>query len=126
MQRWLISIEDHHVAEFVTLQKQMEANLHEITVMREAVSKAMNSKVNKTLKEGTVQEPTNQGHAESVLNHIMLPTTCAMAKQPMDSKSISIKPRKHQTINKSKHQLDEDVGDHHHEDRSTFEHNRIK
>jgi hypothetical protein len=55
----------------------------------------------------------------------MLPTTRVMAKQPMDSKSISIKPRKHRTINKSKHQLDEDVGDHR-EDRSTFGQNRIK
>ncbi len=66
---WLISIEDHHVDEFVTLQKQMEANLHEITAMREAVSKARHSKVNKTLKEDTVQGPTNQGYAESVLTH---------------------------------------------------------
>jgi hypothetical protein len=30
---WLISIEDHHVDEFVTLQKQMEENLQEITAM---------------------------------------------------------------------------------------------
>jgi hypothetical protein len=60
---------------------QMEANLHEIIAMREAVSKARNSKVNKTLKEDTVQGPTNQGYVESILIHIMLPTTRAMVKR---------------------------------------------
>jgi hypothetical protein len=66
----------------------MEANLHEITAMREAVSKAKNSKVNKTLKSDTVREHPNQGNDEGILTHIMLPTTRAMAKQPIDSKLI--------------------------------------
>jgi hypothetical protein len=51
---WLISIEDHHIGEFITLQKQMEENLQEITAIRESVSKDLSSKVNKTLKSDTV------------------------------------------------------------------------
>ncbi len=47
---WLISIEDHHLDEFITLQKQMEENLHEITAITESVSKARDSKAKKTLK----------------------------------------------------------------------------
>ncbi len=34
---WLISIDEHHIDEFITLKKQMEANLQEIKAMREAV-----------------------------------------------------------------------------------------
>ncbi len=33
---WLISIEDHHIGEFITLQKQMEENLHEMTSIKES------------------------------------------------------------------------------------------
>ncbi len=92
---------------------------------QEAVSKAGNSKVNKILKSDTVREHPNQGNDESILTHIMLPTNRAMAKQPIESKSIPLKRGTHRTIHKSTHQLDEDIGGHH-EDRSTFEHSRIK
>ncbi len=44
---WLISIRNHHIDEFVTLQKQMENNLIEMSTVKEAVDKARNSKANK-------------------------------------------------------------------------------
>jgi hypothetical protein len=80
---WLISIEDHHITEFITLQKQMEENLHEITAIRESVFKAKNSKVNKTLKSDTAQKHTDQESNENILTHIMLPTTRAMTSQKL-------------------------------------------
>jgi hypothetical protein len=46
---WLISIRNHHIDEFITLQKQMEDNLVEITAVREAVDRARNSKSNKVI-----------------------------------------------------------------------------
>jgi hypothetical protein len=48
---WLISLDKHHIDEFVTLQKQMETNLQDLTIMQEAVLKAKGSKVNKKLRE---------------------------------------------------------------------------
>ncbi len=47
---WLISLDKHHIDEFVSLQKQMEANLQELTIIKEAVLKAKGSKVNKILR----------------------------------------------------------------------------
>jgi hypothetical protein len=44
---WLISLDKHHMDEFVSLQKQMEANLQYLTVVKEVVLKAKGSKVNK-------------------------------------------------------------------------------
>ena len=52
---WLISIEDHHIGEFITLQKQMEENLLEMASIRESVAKERSSKANKTLKQDTIQ-----------------------------------------------------------------------
>jgi hypothetical protein len=115
---WLISIEDHHLYEFITLQKQMEANLHEITAMRESVSKARNSKVNKTLKSDTAREHPNQVNEESILTHIMLPTTRVMGKQPVNSESIPSKIMKRRAIHKSMVQSGEDIRNQH-EDRTT-------
>jgi hypothetical protein len=78
---WLISIEDHHIGEFITLQKQMEENLHEMASIRESVAKERNSKANKTLKPDTIQLPPDLQSEENILTHIMLPTTRAMAGQ---------------------------------------------
>jgi hypothetical protein len=47
---WLISLDKHHIDEFISLQKQMEANLQELTAIKDAVTKAKDSKTNKTLR----------------------------------------------------------------------------
>jgi hypothetical protein len=120
---WLISIEDHHIGEFIARQKQMEENLHEITAIRESVSKARNSKVNKTLKSDTAQKRTDQESDKNILTHIMLPITRAMASQQINSMMIPL--RKRRTIHKSIDKSHEDGGDHH-EDRSTLKFSRIK
>jgi hypothetical protein len=120
---WLISIEDHHIGEFITLQKHMEENLHEITAIRESLFKARNSKVNKTLKSDTAQKHTDQESDENILTHIMLPTTRAIARQQINSTMIPL--RKRRTIYNSVDKSHEDGGDHH-KDRSTLELSRIK
>jgi hypothetical protein len=48
---WLISLDKHHIDEFISLQKQMEPNLQELTTIKAAVLKAKGSKVNKALRE---------------------------------------------------------------------------
>ncbi len=47
---WLISLDKHHIDKFISLQKQMEANL-QLTTIKEAVSKAKDSKANKALRQ---------------------------------------------------------------------------
>jgi hypothetical protein len=47
----LISLDKHHIDEFISLQKQMEANLQELTTIKEAVTKAKDSKTNKALRQ---------------------------------------------------------------------------
>ncbi len=53
---WLISLDQHHIDEFISLQKQVqvETNLQELATIKEAVSKAKSSKVNKALREAEV------------------------------------------------------------------------
>jgi hypothetical protein len=85
---WLISLDKHHIDEFVSLQKQMEANLQELTIVKEAVLKAKGSKVNKVLREEAEsyyhddnlrnQDDEGQGN---IFTHIMLPSTRSMAKR---------------------------------------------
>jgi hypothetical protein len=48
---WLISLDKHDVDEFISLQKQMETNLQELTTIKEAVTKAKDSKTNKALRQ---------------------------------------------------------------------------
>ncbi len=99
---WLISIEDNHIGEFITLQKQMEENLHEMTSIRESVAKERNSKANKTSKPDTIQLPPDPQSEENILTHIMLPTTRAMASQRINSTTMSSKKRRaiHKSIEK--------------------------
>ncbi len=93
---WLISLDKHHIDEFVSLQKQMEANLQDLTILKEAVLKAKGSKVNKVLREESESychdvDPLNQGDEgqENIFTHIMLPSTRAMAKRTKHSKGRS-------------------------------------
>ena len=99
---WLISIEDHHIGEFITLQKQMEENLQEMTSVRESVAKERNSKANKTSKPDTTQAPPDLQSEENILTHIMLPTTRAMASQRINSTTMPSKKRRaiHKSIEK--------------------------
>jgi hypothetical protein len=48
---WLISLGGHHIDEFISLQKQMETNLQELTAVKEAVTKAKDSKSNKVQRQ---------------------------------------------------------------------------
>jgi hypothetical protein len=50
---WLISLDKHHIDEFISLQKQMEANLQELAMIKKAVTKAKESKTNKALRQET-------------------------------------------------------------------------
>jgi hypothetical protein len=92
---WLISFNKHHIIdEFTTLQKQMELNLQELTIIKEVVSKAKSSKVNKLLREEAAyqyyeDQPIQQkggGNKESIFTHIMLPSTRSMAKRTKRNK----------------------------------------
>ena len=66
----------------------MEANLQELTIVKEAVLKAKGSKVNKVLRDEAEsyhhdddllhQDDEGQG---SILTHIVLPSTRSMAKR---------------------------------------------
>ncbi len=107
---WFISIEDQHISEFITLQKHMEENLHEMTSIRESVAKARNSKVNKTLKSDAVQLHPNQQSDENVLTRIMLPTTRAMSIQQTNSTTMPLKKRR--AIHKSIDKAHEEDGNH--------------
>jgi hypothetical protein len=120
---WLISIEDHHICEFITLQKQMEENLHEITSIRESVAKARNSKINKTLKSDIAQIHPDQGSDENILTHIMLPTTRGISSQRSNSTTIPL--RKRRAIHKSTDKAHEEGGDHR-KDQPTLKLSRIK
>jgi hypothetical protein len=94
---WLISLDSkHHIDEFVSLQKQMEANLQDLTIIKEAVLKAKGSKVNKMLREESESyyhddDLLNQGDEgqENIFTHIMLPSTRSMAKRTKHSKGRS-------------------------------------
>jgi hypothetical protein len=85
---WLISINEQHLDEFITLQKQMETNLQELADIKE---KAKNTKVNKVLRQETVQHhahsfqsnPCGTEGNDSILAHIMLPSTRSMVKRTM-------------------------------------------
>jgi hypothetical protein len=95
---WLISINGQHIDEFITLQKQVEANVQEMSDVKAAVTKARSSKVNISLRQ-----EADQLHAESfqaispdtevsqtVLTNIMLPATRAMNKRAKSTeKSVS-------------------------------------
>jgi hypothetical protein len=107
---WLISIEDHHIGEFITLQKQMEENLHEMASIRESVAKERSSKANKTLKQDTIQLHPDQQNEERILTHIMLPTTRAMASQRVDSTTMP--SRKRRAVRKSINKVHEEREDH--------------
>jgi hypothetical protein len=86
---WLISINGQHIDEFITLQTQMEANLHEMTDVNAAVTKARNSKVNISLRqeadpliaESFQITSLNTEESQPVLTNIMLPATRAMNKR---------------------------------------------
>jgi hypothetical protein len=97
---WLISIEDHHIGEFITLQKQMEENLHDMTSIRESVAKERNSKANKTSRPDTIQLLPDQQNEENILTHIMLPTTRAMTSQRINSMPSKKKRAIHKSIEK--------------------------
>jgi hypothetical protein len=107
---WLISIENHHIGEFITLQKQMEENLHEMTSIRESVAKERNSKAKKTLRPDTIQLPPDPQSEENILTHIMLPTTRAMASQRINSTTMPIQKRR--AIHKSIEKVHEKHGNH--------------
>jgi hypothetical protein len=93
---WLISLDKHHIDEFVSLQKQMEANLQELTIVKEAVLKAKGSKVNKVLREEAesyyhddhLSNQDDEGQ-ENIFTHIMLPSTRSMAKRTNNFKGRS-------------------------------------
>jgi hypothetical protein len=94
---WLISLDKHHIDEFISLQKQMETNLQELATIKEAVSKAKSSKVNKTLREEAEVHhyEDHQNHQEgdenqeNIFTHIMLPSTRSMAKRTKNNKGRS-------------------------------------
>ncbi len=97
---WLISLDKHHIDEFVSLQKQMEANLQELTIVKEAVLKvfffARGSKVNKVIREAAesyyhddnLSDQDDEGQ-ENIFTHIMLPSTRSMAKRTKNFKGRS-------------------------------------
>jgi hypothetical protein len=93
---WLISLDKHHIDEFVSLQRQMDANLQELTIFKEAVLKAKGSKVNKVLREEAESyyhddDPLDQDDEvqENIFTHIMLPSTRLMAKRTKHFKGRS-------------------------------------
>ncbi len=73
----------------------MEANLQDLTIIKEAVLKAKGSKVNKILREESesyyYDDLFNQGDEgqENIFTHIMLPSTRSMAKRTKHSKGRS-------------------------------------
>jgi hypothetical protein len=78
-----------HIDEFITLQKQVEANMHEMTDVKAAVTKARNSKVNISQRQETDQlhaesfQATSPSTEESqtVLTNMVLPATRAVNKR---------------------------------------------
>jgi hypothetical protein len=104
---WLISLDKHHIDEFISLQKQMETNLQELTTIKEVVTKAKDSKTNKVLRQeaeayyyGNYQDHQDDDkNQEDISTHIMLPATWSMAKRTKD-----IKKRTSSTAPKSSHE----------------------
>ena len=90
---WLISINGQHIDEFITLQKQVEANMQEMTEVEAAVTKARNSKVNIVLRQKAETfhaTSLNTEESQAVLTNIMLPATRAMNKRTKSTgKSVS-------------------------------------
>jgi hypothetical protein len=94
---WLISLDKHHIDDFISLQKQMETNLQELTSVKEAVTKAKESKTNKVLRHeteayyyGNFQEHQDDDmNQEDASTHIMLPSTRSMAKHTKNVKKRS-------------------------------------
>ncbi len=73
---WLISLDKHHIHEFVSLQKQMETNLQELTSIKEVVAKAKDFKTNKALRReteayyyGNYQDRQDDDETHYVANH---------------------------------------------------------
>ncbi len=85
----LISINGQRIDEFITLQKQVEANMQEMTEVQAAVIKARNSNVNIALRQEADQLHAESFHATSlnteksqaVLTNVLLPATRAMNKR---------------------------------------------
>jgi hypothetical protein len=103
---WLISLDNHHIDEFISLQKQMEANLQELTAIKDAVTKAKESKANKTLRQeaetyyGDYQERQEDEESQGNISaHIMLPSTRSMAKR-----TKNVKKRPSNTTPESSHE----------------------
>jgi hypothetical protein len=92
-----ISLDKPHIDEFVSLQKQMESNLQELATIKEAVSKAKQSKVNKTLREETesyyyddhLDQQKHDESQENIFTNIMLPSIRSMAKRTKNFKKRS-------------------------------------
>ena len=104
---WLISIRNHHIDEFVTLQKQMESNLIEVTTVKEAVEKARRSKANKTIaslfQEDTaffstpfgghpkVAEPSITNAGDAVTSQMTSPSDVMLVSAPLERPSKGVK-----------------------------------
>jgi hypothetical protein len=94
---WLISLDKHHVDEFISLQKQMETNLQELTTIKEVVAKAKDSKTNKALRQEAEayyydnyqDRQDDDENQEDISTHIMLPSTRSMAKRTKNIKNQS-------------------------------------
>ncbi len=94
---WLISLDKHHIDEFISLQKQMETNLQELTTVKEAVTREKESKTNKVLRQeteayyyGNFQDHQDDDmNQEDVSTRIMLPSTRSMARQTKSVKKRS-------------------------------------
>jgi hypothetical protein len=103
---WLISLDNHHIDEFISLQKQMEANLQDLTAIKDAVTKAKESKANKTLRQeaetyhGDYQNRQEDEESQGNISaHIMLPSTRSMAKH-----TKNVKKRPSNTTTESSHE----------------------
>ncbi len=70
-------------------------------LIKEAVSKARNSEVNKALMPELIQLYQDHGNLESVLTHIILPATRAMTRQSGKSKSKRMRGNIDQSTDKS-------------------------
>ncbi len=94
---WLISLDKHHIDDFISLQKRMETNLQELTTVKEAVTKAKESKTNKVLRQeteayyyGNFQDHQDDDmNQDDVSTHSMLPSTRSMAKHTKNVKKRS-------------------------------------
>ena len=104
---WLISIRDHHIDEFVTLQKQMESNLIEMSMMKETVERARNSKTNKPIaslfQDNTaffsapfgdhpkVAEPSITNAGDAVTSQMTSPSDVMLVSAPLERSSKGVK-----------------------------------